>query len=158
MPIVASAIVERAPQRDGRMSVREQHTDHLGVNYFAAWLADNGMNLMQILLNRAAQISADLTAGEIAANISAVLANPVNASPSFNYSTVNQNLNAIRAIYATLTSWQVCCLGRYFNGLNLTDTQLKNIFNVNDAQLPALKTRLANQAADYDAAAAQTGQ
>jgi hypothetical protein len=156
MPIVASSVIEDRAQADGRRSIREQHTDQLGLNYYMQYLADASFVATSLLATHAAQISADLTANEIANN----LANALNQiMPTNNYSTPAQNIANLRAVYASLSQWDSCRLGNFIFNLNLSDVSLENVFGVAaGAPLAALKAKLAAQAADYVAAMAQTGQ
>lgn len=64
MAIVSSSYVVDHAQVDGRNTVVETHTDHLGAVYIFEYLADNAMNKDTILANRAAQLATDLAEGE----------------------------------------------------------------------------------------------
>jgi hypothetical protein len=76
----------------------------------------------------------------------------------FNHSTVAQFRARLRQEYLTATRSRALRIAKYIQGLGLTDTQLKNLFGVNDAQLPALKTRLSNQASLCDSARSAAGE
>jgi hypothetical protein len=69
MPIVKSTITEDRQQVDGRRSIHEVHVDHLGEHYAVDYIAESGDDVQASLTARAAQIEADLTAAEIAANL-----------------------------------------------------------------------------------------
>ena len=49
-------------------------------------------------------------------------------------------------------------MGRYIHSLNLTDNQLKNLFNINDVQLAALKTKLQRYRDRYNEIIAEVGE
>lgn len=74
MPIVSSVVLEDRVQVDGRRSVSELHTDHLGVQYPVSYMAEAKDDVGVVLVARAAQLEADLAAAEIAANLAAVAA------------------------------------------------------------------------------------
>ena len=76
----------------------------------------------------------------------------------FKHSTVGQFHAAIRSEFRSATRGRALRIARYIHGLGLTDTQLKNLFGVNDAQLPVLKTRLSNQASLCDSARSAAGE
>ena len=153
--IVSSVIVEDRAQRDGRRAVRERHTDQLGLVYDVAYFAEPGTNASAMLAPRAAQIDADLTASEIAANESRAF----DQQPAtLSYSTRDQFLARLRQRFQTAISWDAVRLGKYIQSLGLTDAQLKSMFSVNNAQLVTLKAKLASLANKYDDVTAQQGQ
>ncbi len=154
MSIVSSVIVEDVAQKDGRRSVRERHTDNLGLFHFVEYLAEAGADVNAAMTARVAQIEADMAAAEVNDN---VLRAFDQLSPTFNYSTVAQFRSALRQIYKNATAWDVVRLGKFINGLGLTDTQLTNIFGVSGAALTALKAKLVALAAKYDDVSSQVG-
>lgn len=156
MPITSSIIVEDSAQNDGRRSIREKHIDHLGVNHFVTYLAESGTDEEANLANRVAQIEENLKQSEINSNVSKALNGELTFT--FNHSTVAQNRTAIREVFRTATRWELITLGWVIHTLNLSDTQLKNLFGVSDANLPALKTKLSNLATRYEEALTLVGQ
>jgi hypothetical protein len=76
----------------------------------------------------------------------------------FNHSTVAQFRARLRQEYRDATRSRALRIAKYIQGLGLTDTQLKNLFGVNDAQLAVLKTRLSNQASLCDDARSAAGE
>jgi hypothetical protein len=153
--IVSSVIAEDARQIDGRRSIAELHTDHLGLAYEFRYLVAAATNAATLMAARVAVINADLTTREIAANLTAVATLGAQASPVFNYSTVAQNVTALRAAYASATQSQAIFTGEYLG--SLTDTQLQNAFGLTAAQVTSLRssklTPAANAAATIRAAA-----
>lgn len=75
----------------------------------------------------------------------------------FEHSTVAQLRARLRSEYQSASKSRVLRIAKYIQGLGLTDNQIKNLFGVNDAQLPALKTRLSNQASLCDSARTAAG-
>lgn len=155
MPIVASTIVSDARQIDGRRAIIEQHTDQLGIVYPIFWTADAGTDATAAMSARAPTLNVDLTAREIAANLAQVATLGSLATPAFNYSTVAQNVAALRLAYATATQVQAIMTGDYL--ASLTDTQLQSAFGLTAAQVTSLRaaklTPAANAAATIRAAA-----
>lgn len=77
--------------------------------------------------------------------------------PSFNYTTAAQFRTRLRQLFQTATGRRAVRLSWYIHSLNLTDNQLKNLFNVNDAQLVTVKAKLASLAAKYNDVESETG-
>ena len=100
MPITASEIVSQGVQRDGRKSVIERHTDHLGAVHQRVWLAPIGADLAAALAAWALKLGEDLQAGEISRNVGAVVSDGRLAVYSLDYSTAAQNFAALREAYA----------------------------------------------------------
>lgn len=73
MPIVASEIVEDAPQRDGRRWVRERHTDHLGAAHEFLYMAEAGTDAAAVMAARVPVIEAMLAEAEIEANLAEIV-------------------------------------------------------------------------------------
>jgi len=74
MGVVTSVIVEDRVQRDGRRSVQEQHTDHLGRVQDVFYLAEADADVAAMLPVRAALIDAQAAQAELDANEAEVLA------------------------------------------------------------------------------------
>lgn len=157
MAIVASVIIEDHAQRDGRRCVRERHRDHMGGIYFFDYLAEAGADTASPLAAHAAQLVADLATAEIDTNEQRAFDQQ---SPAFNYSTAAQFRQRIRQRFQTLSGWDAVRLGKFLQGLGLSDAQLAVLFGVSNpsAQLTALKTRLSTLAAHYDMTIADSGQ
>lgn len=156
MAIATSAVIADQLQADGRRYVTERHTDHLGAHHDVTYLAESGANAQTPLSARAAQIVENLRHAEIQANMAKALS--AELTFTFNHSTVAQNRAALRELFKIATKWELMTLGWVIFELNLTDNQLKNLFEVNDAQLPALKTRITNIADKYEEALELSGQ
>ena len=154
--ITSSTIIEDSIQADGRRFIRERHTDHLGVFHEISYLAESTANAETAMTARVTQIVEQLKQAEINANMSKAL----NAELvfTFNHSTVAENRTALRELFKTATKWELLTLGWVINELALSDNQLKALFSVNDAQLPALKTKLSDMSQKYEAALAVEGQ
>lgn len=66
MPIVSSSIVSRSAQVDGRILVKERHTDSNGRIYEQEYLADVGLDIDAVLMARATNIGNALDARDAA--------------------------------------------------------------------------------------------
>lgn len=156
MPIISSQIITDSAQADGRRYIRERHTDHLSKLYDVVYLAEIEATIQDVLLTRAALITEELRKHEINANLKKAL----NAELvfTFDYSTIAENRTALRELFKTATKWELMTLGWVIVELNLSDNQLKSLFSVNDAELPALKAKLNNIAAKYEEALLLAGQ
>jgi hypothetical protein len=153
--IVSSIIAEDARQADGRRWIAERHTDQLGLAYEFRYLVAASADAVALMTARVAIINADLTAREIAANLAAVATLGSQAVPTFSYSTVAQNVAALRAAYASATQQQAIFAGEYLG--SLTDAQLQSAFGLTAAQVTTLRasklTPAASAAATIRAAA-----
>lgn len=156
MPIISSQIITDSAQADGRRYIRERHTDHLSKLYDVVYLAEIEATIQDVLLTRAALITEELRKHEINTNLKKAL----NAELvfTFDYSTIAENRTALRELFKTATKWELMTLGWVIVELNLSDNQLKSLFSVNDAELPALKAKLNNIAAKYEEALLLAGQ
>ena len=78
--------------------------------------------------------------------------------PTFNYCTVDQFRARLRELYRNATRSRAIKIAKYINDLNLTDNQLKNLFNLTNQQLTVFKTKLANQVNLYNTIQSEEGQ
>ncbi len=157
--IVNSAVTTFAPQADGRIAVKEQHSDLYGGPHYMEYLAAAGTTQASIqagLPAHAQTISDQLNANEVASNVQNAL---LQIFPVMRFSTNADGIAALRAFYLTATSWDSVRMGNFIAGLNLSDASLESVFGVAaGAPLAALKTRLANDASTYAATIASVGQ
>lgn len=148
MSIVNSTIIEDRVQADGRRCVRERHVDHLGRAHDATYKAASGANVAAAMAARVVKIDAMLVERELNENEARALDGPF-VGPTLQFCTAAQIRTRIRELYRTATAYGLCRLAWYIQRLSLTDNQLKTVFGVNDAQLPALKVKLAALEAKY---------
>jgi len=113
-----------------------------------------GTDVDAYLASHRTAFEASLKQAEINANIAKAL-NGETETSTFVRSTGNENLAAMRAQIAVSTKWELMVLGYVIQEFGLTDNQLKSLFGVNDAQLPALKTKLTTIHARYLASIAE---
>ena len=145
MSIVSSIIADTAVQIDGRKWVRETHTDNIGLKWERNYLAGALDDLNAALAAYAVILAANITAQEIASNLSAVLANGSLAVPTFVYSTQSANLTALRAAYTTATRNDAIMIGDFLS--SLTDGQLQTIFSMSAGQVTTLRSNKLTPAA-----------
>ena len=138
MSIVSSIIADIAVQIDGRKWVRELHTDNIAVKWERNYLAGALDDLNAALAAYAVILAANITAQEIASNVSAVASIGSLAVPTFVYSTTGQNLTALRAAYAVSTQQQAIMIGDFLS--SLTDGQLQTIFSMSGPQVTSLRS------------------
>jgi hypothetical protein len=144
MAITASVITARQFLADGRSYVTERHTDQDGILHVLTYLAEAATDVQAILTARATSLFADLVDLELARNLRRILERGASAQLTFHYCTAAQMRTYARDYYRTASQLDVCMMAQFL--LTLTDTQLKNIFSVNDAQLVTLKGRLQSKA------------
>src|ERR1017187_1933425 len=107
MSIVSSQIVSDWMQVNGSRIVHELHIDNVGAQYDFIYLAPNAAwNTATVLAARAITLAADIVSHEILININSVSTIGSLAVPTFVYSTVAQNVAALRAAYLVSTRTQ----------------------------------------------------
>jgi hypothetical protein len=145
MSIVSSIIAATDTQKDGRKWIRELHTDQVGVQYVRTYLAGGADDTAAALAAYAVILAANITASEIAANLSAVLTAGSLAVPTFVYSTQSANLTALRAAYLISTRTEAIMIGDFLS--SLTDGQLQTIFAMSAGQVTTLRSNKLTPAA-----------
>lgn len=138
MPIVSSIIDQDNAQRDGRRSIRELHTDQIGVQYPVQYLAPGNFDANAALTARVAILEDQIKQSEISANIAQITAVGSLASPTLVYSTAAENFAALRTAYQTSTQVQAVMIGDFLN--TLTNAQLQTAFNLTAGQVTTLRT------------------
>jgi hypothetical protein len=152
MPIASSAVVDFAPQKDGRVYVREQHLDSFGADHSVSYLSAAGLTRAQAnaaCSARDAGITAQMTTDEITANIAAVSTLGANAVITFRESTVAQNAAAVRAVYKDMSQLQAVFTGEFLS--TLTNGQLQTAFGLTAGQVTTLRTNTLTPAANVAA-------
>jgi hypothetical protein len=155
--IVSSVIEWQNPQSDGTYNVRELHTDSYGLTYTFDYILDAKTNANTHLSNDAAGLLVSLPLQEISANLNSVVTLGAGAVVTFNYSTVPQNVAALRTAFAQATQTQVIFMGAYLS--TLTNLQLENAFGFTANQVTTLRANyLTPYAADATAILSATGE
>jgi hypothetical protein len=137
--IVTSIIVEDRAQIDGRRAVRERHTDHLGAVADVSYLAEADANAAAIMTARVPLLEAGAASTEMARNIAFIVVGEYEQVTA-NYITVADARATIRALYQTENGEIIGRLAGFL--LTLTDAVLRTLFNMTQAQVNQLKTRL----------------
>lgn len=154
---IVSSVLTSSVQADGRSRVEEVHTDGQANQYRRSYLAEKGADLNAALAAYAAQLSLDLAAAEIQANIAQVTALGSTATVSAVWSTLAQNRTALRAAFANATQVQAIMIGDFL--ASLTDAHLQAAFGLTAGQVATLRssklTPAASAAATIRAAAGQ---
>jgi len=135
--IVSSALTSSV-QKDGRSIVHEIHTDLVGLTHDLTYMAEIGANLNAAMAVHATNLGIGLELGEVGANIGGVTTLGSLFTPTFVYSTVAENVAALRVAYATATQHEAVMIGDYLN--SLTSAQLQTAFGLTAAQVTTLKT------------------
>lgn len=157
MSIVSSSIVAQDVQRDGRIWVRELHTDQVGAQYTRQYLAGALDNLNAALAAYATQLAIDIATTEIGADLAAILRDGSAAVVTTVYATLAQIRTALRNAYQNATRQDAIMLGDFLS--SLTDAQLQTLFSMTAGQVTTLRanklTPAATTAAAIRAAAGQ---
>jgi hypothetical protein len=147
MPINSSTFVEGLPQKDGRRTVTERHTDHLGVVHAFSWLTNLTTAQIQAAVTaRATALLAELKAREIDTNVGLVKEDGSLAIYSLNHSTANENFVALREAYGTASRVEAVMIGDFLAAR--TDAQLRNLFGYTQAQVDTLRANKLTPAAN----------
>jgi hypothetical protein len=149
MAIVASVIESKLLQKDGRSWVHEAHTDHVANKYMRGYLADAGLDTDAGLAAYAVQLTADLTAAEIAANITSIAAFGSLATTTIVQSTLAANFVALRTAYQTATRVDAVMMGDFLS--SLTNAQLQAAFGFTAGQVTTLRANKLTPAANLAA-------
>ncbi len=150
VPIVNSSFTSQR-QADGRRWVTETHTDNLGATYtLPAYLAAVGADLNANMVIHAAALADQLVADEIAANMLAISVLGSAAAPTLVYSTLPQNIAALREAYRNATRIEAVMMGDFLSFQ--TDARLQTAFGLSAAQVTNLRTTKLTPAANAAAA------
>lgn len=146
--IISSQIIEDREQIDGRRSVRELHVDALGKEYVIQYLAESEADVNTRMTARAAELDDQLSKQEVENDIKLILEGRYSEVTN-NYATLSDIRSALRTFYQTATGQDVGRMATFL--LTLTDAQLRTIFNMTQAQVNQLKTRLQSRADELTA-------
>lgn len=117
--IQSSTITWQIPDANGRIDVRETHVDDLGHPYIIDYVADPGTDLQAHLAASAANLVAFLTqsriGNEIGTNVNLVIAAGSVAQPTFLYSTLQENAQALIGTYNNSSGVAAIMIGDYLN-------------------------------------------
>ena len=119
MQIISSSIISQNVQIDGRIAVVESHVDDKGnvtqIDYLADADFDLNAHLAQSAVSLTNQMQQAAMQGEINQNVSSVITNGSLATASFNYSTIQQNAQALMLVYNNSTGLTLVNVGDYLN-------------------------------------------
>lgn len=146
MPIVNSSYSTGHLQVDGRRYVREVHILNTGLQKIIEYLAKANIDYNAVMLARVPIINAALAEDECWDNLRAIYSSETDGGAAvltFNHISPTDCLTWLRGIYKSLVREQAGIIAGWIL-VNVTDAQLKNVFNITSGQLAALKTRLSN--------------
>ena len=147
--IVSSVLdVDSVAQKDGRFYVRELHTDSVGFVYRFEYLADVTVDRNAVMTARAGTLIPNMQTREM---IDAIV-NDASLS-SLVYNTPAQAAAFVRDHYRDATRGELALTARWILDRiaagEVTDTQVRNAFNLTAAQWTTLKTKMQNLVASY---------
>jgi hypothetical protein len=143
-------------QKDGSKTVHEIHIDLIGIAHDLVYQASAIEDLNANLARHASDLGNSLGSGEVSTNIGSIMTLGANAIFTLVYSTVSENVAALRAAYASAIQAQAVLIGDFLN--TLTDIQLQNAFNLTPSQVTTLRnTKLIPAANLATALRASTG-
>lgn len=126
MSNIVSSTFTAYPQKDGRNTVVELHTDLVGLVHQNVYLAGAGDNLNTNLAANAANIGNNLASQEVANNLAMVASLSMYATPTETYSTSPQNVAALVAVWQAMSQLAAIFTGEYLN--SLSDAILQSVF------------------------------
>lgn len=135
---IVSSTFEKFAQKDGSQTVHETHTDLAGITHDIVYTAGAGDNLANAMAAHAVDMGVNLELDEVRANISGVTSLGSLFSPTFVYSTVAENVAALRLAYLTASNFQAVMIGDFLS--SLTNGQLQTAFGLTAGQVTTLRT------------------
>lgn len=145
MTNIASSTLDLLPG----FTVREIHLDAAGVAHQVTYQAKIGDDLVAAMNAHATDLGTNLEMAEVAANVLGVTTLGSTFSPTFAFSTVAENVAALRLAYASATQDQAVMIGDYLSGL--TNAQLQSAFGLTAGQVTTLRTNKLTPAANVAA-------
>lgn len=146
MANITSSSLESFLQADGSKTVHEIHTDLVGQTHDIIYTALAGADLTATINAHANEFGVNLELDEVRANIFGVTSLGSLFSPTFVYSTVAENVAALRLAYLTATRIEAVMMGDYLSSLN--NAQLQNAFGLTAGQVTTLRTNKLTPAAN----------
>lgn len=138
MPNIVSSAYTASVQHDGRQQVHEVHTDLAGLTHTVDYLAGAQDNLAANMAVHATNLGNDLANAEIAANITLLETQGIQARPTEIYSTTAQNSAALVVAWPMMLNQQAIFVGEYLNGLSLAT--LESVFGWSPTQASEVST------------------
>jgi hypothetical protein len=138
MANIVSSTFEAFVQKDGRKTVHETHTDVSGMVRDLVYTAQANDDLSTLLTTHASVLGDWLGDMEVQTNVGAVVSTGSLATPTFIFSTVVDNVAALRASYRDATDRQAVMIGDYLN--TLTNGQIASAFGITTGQAATLRT------------------
>lgn len=154
---IAFSTFETFVQKNGSQTVHEKHTDLAGVVRDIVYTALAGDDLTAAMTSHAVDLGIGLELAEVAANILGVTTLGSLFSPTFVYSTVAENVAALRLAYLTASRIEAVMMGDFLN--SLSNLQIQNAFGLTAGQVTTLRTNKLTPAANLATSIrASTGQ
>lgn len=135
--IIHSTYTRDTPEIDGRFWVHETHTDNINVQHTQNWLASASDDLAAALALHAAAINQSLADNEIGSNLSAIMSAGAAAQPVNIYSTLAQNVAAVRVAFPSMDIGQMSMTADYL--MAHSDAVLEGVFGMDADQVAALR-------------------
>lgn len=135
---ITSSAFEVSTQANVPKTVHEIHTDLAGVKHDIVCWAEAGADLTAAMNSHAVDLGINLELYEVRTNISGVTSLGSLFSPTFVYSTVAENVAALRLAYQTASNFQAVMVGDFLN--SLTNAQLQSAFGLTAGQVTTLRT------------------
>lgn len=146
MANITSSSFEAFTQANGSKTVHEIHTDLVGVKRDIVYTASAAADLNAALSAHAVDLGLNLETDEVAANVFGVTSLGSLFSPTFVYSTVAENVAALRLAYLTATRIEAVMMGDFLS--SLTNGQLQTAFGLTAGQVTTLRTNKLTPAAN----------
>lgn len=127
-------------------TVKEIHTDLVGIDREIVYTIKNGDDPNVTIAAHATDLGINLELAEVALNIQGVSTLGSDFTPTFIYSTVVENVAALRLAYANATKLQAVMIGDFLSGQ--PDIRLQNAFGLSPAQVTTLRTNKLTPAAN----------
>ena len=140
MTIVSSVVSEDVIRRDGRRDIVERHTDHLGIAHVVRYMAEFGQDIASLLAQHAIQIAKALRDNELEQARDSLEDGADPSTVTIEHSTRNQMRRFLVRHFLRSQTRPAIRVIRLID--NLTDQQLRNLLNIGQARVDAIRSRV----------------
>ncbi len=140
MTIVSSVVSQDVKRRDGRRNIVERHTDHLGGVHPYRYMAEPGQDVSPLLAKHAIEHVDSLRDGELDGALGSLEQGADPSTLPVEHSTRNQMWRFLLLHFLRSQARSAIRVIRLID--NLTDRELRNLLNIGQARVDAIRSRV----------------
>lgn len=140
MTVVSSAVSRDVKRRDGRRDIVERHTDHLGIAHTVRYMAEPDQDTAPLLAQHAIQIARSLRDNELEQARDSLEDGADPSSITVEHTTRNQMRRFLVRHFLRSQARSAIKVIRLID--NLTDRELRNLLNIGQARVGAIRSRV----------------